>query len=92
VTSEPQENAKRAELKIIAIKNTSPGRWKVTINLLTGRYHQIRAQLSYHGMPIVGDGKYGSSSQGNILLHHTVLQFPHPTKNETVTVTSKAHF
>jgi 23S rRNA pseudouridine1911/1915/1917 synthase len=30
------------------------------IKLNTGRIHQIRAQLSFRGMPIYGDGKYGS--------------------------------
>lgn len=32
----------------------------VCVSLETGRFHQIRAQLSYHGTPICGDGKYGS--------------------------------
>ena len=31
------------------------------IKLLTGRYHQIRAQLSHLGHPILGDQKYGSA-------------------------------
>lgn len=28
------------------------------IRLLTGRHHQIRVQMAYHGMPLWGDGKY----------------------------------
>ena len=32
----------------------------LNIKLHTGRFHQIRAQLSSRGMPIYGDGKYGS--------------------------------
>lgn len=32
----------------------------VSVTLKTGRFHQIRAQFSHRGMPLVGDGKYGS--------------------------------
>ncbi len=32
----------------------------IKIKLNTGRFHQIRAQLSSRGMPIYADGKYGS--------------------------------
>ena len=35
------------------------------IHLLTGRHHQIRAQLSITGCPILGDRKYGSRERGN---------------------------
>ena len=31
------------------------------VELLTGKSHQIRAQLAYHGYPILGDGKYNAS-------------------------------
>jgi 23S rRNA pseudouridine1911/1915/1917 synthase len=56
----------------------------VEVELLTGRKHQIRAQLSAIGCPILGDRKYGSSQPfpRGIALHSYQLGFDHPTKNE----------
>ncbi len=31
------------------------------VEIQTGRFHQIRCQMSHHGMPLLGDTKYGSS-------------------------------
>ena len=31
----------------------------VEVRLLSGRHHQIRVQLAYNGMPLLGDSKYG---------------------------------
>ncbi|HPE85652.1 MAG: RluA family pseudouridine synthase [Chlamydiia bacterium] len=57
------------------------------ITLRTGRYHQIRAQLSAIGHPILGDHKYGSQSAAQaIALHHSFLSFPHPVKPELITI------
>lgn len=65
----------------------------VEIELKTGRYHQIRAQFSHIGHPIVGDGKYGAKeSKEEIALHHHQLQFPHPVTKELITVESPAPF
>ena len=55
------------------------------IELITGRTHQIRCQLSYNKMPIKGDLKYGakrSEKIGGIRLHAGELYFYHPSTNE----------
>lgn len=59
------------------------------IKLLTGRHHQIRAQLSAIGCPIKGDVKYGfdrTNKDGSIHLHAYQLQFIHPVKQEEIIV------
>ena len=56
------------------------------IELKTGRFHQIRVQLSAIGHPIVGDKKYGSKEQlsnGSIALCATELTFETATTGET---------
>lgn len=55
------------------------------INLLTGRFHQIRAQLAAIGCPIVGDVKYGfkrSTPDGSIFLQSFHLAFTHPSTKQ----------
>jgi 23S rRNA pseudouridine1911/1915/1917 synthase len=46
----------------------------------TGRFHQIRAQLSHIGCPILGDEKYGGSklSPNTIALHAWKIKLPEP--------------
>lgn len=59
------------------------------IKLLTGRHHQIRAQLSAIACPIKGDVKYGfdrTNKDGSIHLHAYQLQFMHPVKQEEIIV------
>ena len=50
----------------------------VDVELETGRFHQIRAQFSAHGFPLLGDGKYGSRRKGSVALHCYSLSFPDP--------------
>jgi 23S rRNA pseudouridine1911/1915/1917 synthase len=59
------------------------------IELLTGRHHQIRAQLSKIGCPIKGDLKYGakrSNPNGGISLHSHTLSLLHPVRKEQVNI------
>ncbi len=60
----------------------------VEIELVTGRYHQIRAQLSHIGCPILGDKKYGSvkSFSSGIYLEHYRIEFPHPISNNSLLI------
>ena len=56
---------------------------------LTGRSHQIRAQLSSIRCPIRGDLKYGypkANEDGNINLHARSLRFLHPVKKQPLLV------
>jgi 23S rRNA pseudouridine955/2504/2580 synthase/23S rRNA pseudouridine1911/1915/1917 synthase len=72
-----------AELTYITNPKESCCEWEIT--LLTGRYHQIRAQLSFEKMPIIGDVLYGSNK--SYALHAIALQayslkINHPITNE----------
>lgn len=63
VVSSPRKGAKEAVLsyEVLGSAKGEQGELSlVRIRLGTGRTHQIRVQFSSRGMPIVGDGKYGS--------------------------------
>lgn len=63
----------------------------VEVELLTGRHHQIRCQLSNIGCVIKGDLKYGaprSNPDGGICLHARRINFNHPVKKEPMEVTA----
>lgn len=61
--------------------------WALEIDLITGRKHQIRLQLSHAGLPILGDVKYGAQQHfpGGVALHCFRSTIVHPTKKETLT-------
>ncbi len=60
------------------------------VQLLTGRKHQIRVQLSSRGMPVVGDKKYGAADLKSevIALHAWKLTIQHPTLKQLMTFTA----
>ncbi len=86
----PRPTSKEAKLRykvLAASKNYT----LVEVELLTGRHHQIRAQLSAIGSPIKGDLKYGakrSNGDGGISLHSRTMSFEHPVTKELCTITA----
>ncbi len=56
----------------------------------TGRKNQIRVHLSDIGCPIVGDRKYGASTDfiRRVRLHACSISFPHPLTGKLITVES----
>lgn len=67
---------------------------KVSIELKTGRSHQIRVQFASRGCPLWGDQRYNKSAKvgQQLALWSVELSFPHPTTQELMTFTSKAPF
>ncbi len=91
VTDDEVPGSKRAELLLRPLQSGEE-RSLVEVDLLTGRKHQIRAQLARLGHPILGDFKYGSRTAfqpGAIALHAVSLEFRNPVKpDESIRVLS----
>jgi 23S rRNA pseudouridine1911/1915/1917 synthase len=80
VVSPQHKDAKLAKLHYQVVERMG-GSTLLDITLETGRYHQIRCQLSHLGHPILGDAKYGSKMpfrEGAIALHHYCFEISHP--------------
>jgi 23S rRNA pseudouridine1911/1915/1917 synthase len=91
--------------KVHSVSETSGARFAVTyykiiklvnnytlldIKTETGRKNQIRVHLSDIGCPIVGDRRYGASTDyiRRIRLHAYFLSFPHPVTGKMITIES----
>jgi 23S rRNA pseudouridine1911/1915/1917 synthase len=82
------KDSKKAMLAYELI-NQSDRYFLIKIDLLTGRHHQIRVQLSAIGCPIKGDLKYGYSRNnldGGIDLHARSLSFIHPIQKKQIKI------
>ncbi len=86
----PKKDAKEARLSYRHIAS-SERYHLLEVNLMTGRKHQIRVQLSAIGCTIKGDLKYGdkrSNPNGSISLMARHIEFIHPVSGKQISVTA----
>ena len=99
LTRNEQQNKSYAHQREVAGSKKAQLRYRVIaggdryqlleVQLMTGRHHQIRCQLSAVGMPIRGDLKYGaprSNPDGSISLLSRRVEFVHPVSGQTISV------
>ncbi len=86
----PKSNRKKAILDYRMLSEVSHY-IMLEVKPITGRSHQIRAQLAHVGSTIVGDRKYGYrkfNQDRSICLHCHSLSFQHPVKKTPVHITA----
>lgn len=84
----PVDHSKKAEL-LYEVIGKSDTYFLLEIRLLTGRHHQIRAQLAKIGCPVKGDVKYGfdrPNPDRSIHLHSRKVDLVHPVKKEKLSI------
>ncbi|MCK9996446.1 MAG: RluA family pseudouridine synthase [Candidatus Krumholzibacteria bacterium] len=87
---EPFAEARKSLLRYNVVE--SRGGWSlVVIKPVTGRRHQIRAQMALEGHPLLGDVKYGSQrrlADHRIALHALSLTVSHPVGGKSLILTA----
>ncbi len=87
LSAKKKEGFVRAELRYKEVCNTKSNAFLYKIELITGRYHQIRAQFSSRNAVVVGDSFYGAVTdyqQGSIALIASEILFSHPKTNQAM--------
>jgi len=83
--------SERASLSY-SVTRLTENRFRWNIELHTGKYHQIRAQLAQIGCPILGDILYGSTTpypENTIALNAWKLSFRHPVTDVEINIENK---
>lgn len=90
VTNGQRKGSKEAVLDYRVLSTLPDGHTLVLVRLHTGRTHQIRVQFASRGLPLVGDGKYGSREKAPFIgLWAFRLTFPHPITCKEITASAR---
>ena len=80
-----RKGSKEAILDYRVLATAEDGHTLVLVRLHTGRTHQIRVQFASRGLPLVGDGKYGSREKCPYIgLWAFKLTFRHPITGKSL--------
>ncbi len=76
----------KSAITYLRVKEHSSTATLLEVMPFTGRTHQIRLTLSFLGYPIIGDKKYGKSSEliSRQALHAYSISFSHPLTGKTL--------
>ena len=89
VTDGKRKGSKEAVLDYRTLATLPDGHTLVLVRLHTGRTHQIRVQFASRGLPLMGDGKYGSREKTPFIgLWAYRLTLPHPVTGKIVTASA----
>ncbi len=84
VVNTENKGAKRAELEY-EVLDEKDGLTLVSVRLLTGRFHQIRAQFNEIGCSVYGDMKYGKRDvKDKLALFACEVCLEHPTRKKNM--------
>jgi 23S rRNA pseudouridine1911/1915/1917 synthase len=85
ITFGVRDDGKRAVTVVTPLRATPSGSL-VSIELRTGRTHQIRVHLAAIGHPLLGDWLYGTADAARPMLHSAELAMTHPLTRQRLRV------
>ena len=84
-----RKGIKEARLTYRVLGEAENGQTLIRVRLHTGRTHQIRVQFASRGLPLVGDGKYGSRiKSSHLALWSHAISCAHPVTRAQLHIVS----
>ena len=74
---EPVPGSSLIRLSARPLESFPGGLELLKVKLISGKGHQIRAQLSYLGLPVLGDGKYGDAAFNRLMAEKLAIPLRH---------------